>query len=114
MRSYILVICVFLKNDKKNLKSKEYVDDQWQRYNDKLFANFTDIMDASKPISKSYTILHKILKTYIYSDKSHGLSPYLDLFDPVRDKKHKKKDNTTFEDKKFYLHLNRANKDFSI
>lgn len=100
--------------DRKDLKSKEFANDEWQKYDDKLFANPTNIIDANKPIFKFQIIPCKSSKTYHYSNESRSLSPLLDILDPLVDEEYEEEDNATFEDEESHLQLNRGDRDFSI
>lgn len=96
------------------MKSEEFAGDNWQKNDDELFADPTDIMDSSKPNPESYIIPRKSSKTYPYSDKSHGSSPLSNIPDPVGDEEHDKEDYATSEDKESCLQLNRGDRDFGI
>lgn len=72
-------------------------NNKWHKENNELFADLTDILNASKPISPFNTI-QKSYKTYVYFDESHLLSPLSNISNSVKDEKYPKKDNVTPEE----------------
>ena len=108
--------------DSQDLKSQEFVDDEWYKKDDKLFVDPTDILDASKSILVFNIIPYKNNMTYPYPDESRGSSPLSDIPDLVGDKEHYEEENATFEDiqlrkkteKESRLQLNRGDRDSSI
>lgn len=106
---------------KHDLKLKKYADNkQYKEYYD-LFADLTDIMDASKPFPKYITISQRIFDTYPYFDKSHGLLSFLDISNSVKVEDHYENSNITPEDQLkrkteewSCLQLNRQNKNSNI
>ncbi len=61
--------------DKKDLKPQDFADDEWNKEDDELFADPTDILDADEPILELNSILHKGFETNPYSEESHASSP---------------------------------------
>ncbi len=74
--------------DRKYLKPEEFAVDKWHEEDDKLFADFTNIVDASESAPEFNTIPCKSNKIYFYSDKSCGLSWLSDISDRVGDRRH--------------------------
>ena len=97
--------------DKKDLKSQKFGDDEWQKEDDELFADLTDIIDASEPTFKFNIIL---CKTYPYFDKLYGSSSFSDISDLVRDEEYNNKDNTISDNEESYLKLNKGDKNSGI
>lgn len=93
--------------NRKDLKPEEFTDNEWHNKDDELFANSTDILYASKPISEWNNISSKSFKTYLYSNELCGSSPLLDISNLVRDEKDD-------EDNESCLQLNREDKDSGI
>lgn len=80
--------------DRKDLKPKDFADDEWHKKDDKLLPDATDILDASKRICQFDTI-QKIYEAYLYSIESCASSPFLDISDLVRDEKYHDEDEMT-------------------
>ena len=107
--------------DKKDIKPKEFADDEWHKEDDELFANLRNILDTSKAIPDFNIILCKSFETYPYSNESRSLSSFLDIPYPVEDKEHHEDYNATPEDQLkreidewSYLYLKRKDRDLSI
>lgn len=108
--------------NRKYLKPGEFADDAQHIEDDKLFADLTDILDASKSVSEFNTIPCKSNKTYPYPNKSCGLSPLTDILDLVGDKKHYEEDNAFSENiqlrketkKESNLQFNKRDRDSDI
>lgn len=64
--------------------------------NNKLFVDFTNILDANKPISQLNTNW-KSYKTNLYFDESCALLPLLNIPDLVKNEEYNKKDTVTSE-----------------
>ena len=96
---------------KKDLKSQEFVDDEWQKEDNKLFADPTDVMDASEPTFKFNIIL---CKTYPYSDELHGSSSLSDISDLVGDEEYNKENDAISDNEESYLQLNKGDKNSGI
>ena len=99
--------------DKKDLKLQEFADDEWQKGDNELFADPTDILDASKPTPEFNTILNK---TYSYSDDLRGSSPLSDISDLAGDEEHDEEEysSSSLEDEESRLQFNRGDRDSSI
>ncbi len=67
--------------DKKDLKPQDFADDEWNKEDDELFADPTDILDADKPILELNSIPHKGFETYPYTEESRASSPLSDISD---------------------------------
>ena len=78
---------------------------------DELFADPTDILDASELTHDFNTIPRK---TYPYFDESHGSSPLSNIPDPVGDKKNDEENDAIFENEGSHLQLNREDRVSSI
>lgn len=106
--------------DKKDLKPQDFADNEWHKKDDELFADFTDILDASKPITELNSIPRKSFETYPYSEKSRASSPLLDIPDSVEDEGHKESneipaDQLRRETEEWSrLQLNKEDRDSSI
>ena len=100
--------------DRKDLKPQEFADDEWHKKDDELFADPTDILDASEPTPEWHTIPRKSSQTYPYSDESRSSSPLSDIPDPVGDQEHEEEDGATSEDEESRLQLNRGDRDSGI
>lgn len=55
---------------KKNHKHQEFAQNKWNKEDNKLLANITNILDANNPIFKHNTIFSKVLRL-IFILKSH-------------------------------------------
>ena len=99
--------------NKKNLKSQEFANDEWQKEDDELFVDPTDILDTSEPTPEFNTIP---CKTYPYSNESCDSSPLSDIPDLVGDKEYDEEKNafSSLENEKSRLQLNRGDRDSNI
>lgn len=82
--------------NRKYLKLQDFADNRWHKEDNKLFANSTDILDTSKPISQLNTT-QKIYKTYPYSNRFCILLFLSNIPDFVKDEKHYNKDDVISE-----------------
>ena len=107
--------------DKKDLKPQDFADDEWHKEDDELFADPTDIIDASEPFSEFSTIPQRSSETNPYFDNSRNSSPLSDIPDSVGDEEHYEEDDATPEDQLrreteewSRLQLNRGDRDSGI
>ena len=107
--------------DKKNLKPQKFVNNEWHKEDDELFANPIDLLDASKPIPQLDTIFQKSYETHLYYNELQLSSPLSDISDSVGDKKHYKENDITPEDQLrreteewLCLQFNRRDRDLNI
>ncbi len=82
--------------DRMDLQPQNFADNEWHKEDDELFANPTDILDASEPIPQLDTT-QKIYETYPYSDEFCISSLLSDIPDLVGGEKHHNEDNVTPE-----------------
>ncbi|MCJ1343422.1 hypothetical protein MMC31_001615, partial [Peltigera leucophlebia] len=87
---------------------------------DELFADHTDILDASESVPQ-LDIIRKSYVTYPYFDESYASSPLSDIPDSVRDEEHHEEDDVTPEEQLkreseewSRLQLNRRDRDLNI
>ena len=107
--------------DKKNLKLADFADNKWHKKDDKLFADPTNIIDASKSFFKLSTIPQRSSETNPYFDNLYNSSLFSNIPDLVGDKEHYEEDDSTPEDQLrretkewSHLQLNRGDKDSGI
>lgn len=82
--------------DKKALKSQEFANNEWHKEDNKLFVDFTNILDTTEP-SPEFNIIY-CKNSYPYPDESRSLSSLSNIPDPVKNKEHYKKNDTTSKD----------------
>ncbi len=106
--------------DKKDLRPQDFAVDEWNKEDDELFADSTDILDADEPILELNSIPHKGFETNPYSEESRVSSPLSDIPDSVRDEEEENNNNTPDDQPKSeikewsHLQLNRRDRDSSI
>ena len=87
------------------MKPQEFTDDEWQKEDNELFTDLTEILDASKPTPEFNTIS---CKTYPYSDESRDSSPVWNIPDLVENEKYDEENDTISENEESHLQLNRG------
>ena len=66
---------------KRELKPKDFAEDEWHKEDDELVADPKDILNADESILQLNGILHEGFETNLYSEESHASSPLLDIPD---------------------------------
>ena len=93
------------------MNPQEFADDRWQKEDNELFADPTDMLDTSESTPEFNTIPGK---TYPYFDELYDSSPLSNIADPLGDKKYDEENDATSENEESHLQLNRRNRDSDI
>ncbi len=106
--------------EKKDLKPEDFADDEWNKEDDELFADPTDIFDADEPILELNSIPHKGSETNFYSQESRSSSQLSDISDSGGDKRIENNNDIPDDqlrretEEKSHLQFNKRDRDSSI
>lgn len=84
--------------DYNDRKSKKFANDEKHKKDDELFADFMNILDASKPTFEFNIIPCKSSKTYSYCYELRSLSSFSNISNTMRDEKDHEANDATLED----------------
>lgn len=83
--------------NKKNLKLQDFANDKRHKEDNKLFANLTDIINASKLFFEFNIISQKSSKANLYFDNLFNSLSLWDILNLVRDKEYYEKNDVILE-----------------